>query len=121
MPPSDEQAPEGEPAAAAASEGKAAEPEAKEAQARERSASVPRAAPKKDGAGKPAGAGAAPASKSGTSPLLYVLAFGVVAVLAGTGYYVWSSYQPGEGELTKATWDEATTGKTVFVKFLAPW
>jgi len=24
-------------------------------------------------------------------------------------------------ELTKATWDEAVAGKTVFVKFLAPW
>jgi len=24
-------------------------------------------------------------------------------------------------ELTKETWDEATAGKTVFVKFLAPW
>jgi len=24
-------------------------------------------------------------------------------------------------ELTKATWDEAVSGKTVFVKFLAPW
>jgi len=25
------------------------------------------------------------------------------------------------GELTKDTWDEAVAGKTVFVKFLAPW
>jgi hypothetical protein len=24
-------------------------------------------------------------------------------------------------ELTKETWDDATSGKTVFVKFLAPW
>jgi len=24
-------------------------------------------------------------------------------------------------ELTPETWDEATTGKTVFIKFLAPW
>jgi len=24
-------------------------------------------------------------------------------------------------ELTKETWDEAVAGKTVFVKFLAPW
>jgi len=24
-------------------------------------------------------------------------------------------------ELTKDTWDDATAGKTVFVKFLAPW
>jgi hypothetical protein len=24
-------------------------------------------------------------------------------------------------ELEKATWDEAVAGKTVFVKFLAPW
>jgi len=24
-------------------------------------------------------------------------------------------------ELTKETWDEAVSGKTVFVKFLAPW
>jgi hypothetical protein len=24
-------------------------------------------------------------------------------------------------ELTKDTWDSATKGKTVFVKFLAPW
>jgi len=25
------------------------------------------------------------------------------------------------GELTPDTWDEATAGKTVFIKFLAPW
>lgn len=24
-------------------------------------------------------------------------------------------------ELTPETWDEATAGKTIFVKFLAPW
>jgi hypothetical protein len=24
-------------------------------------------------------------------------------------------------ELTPSTWDDATSGKTVFVKFLAPW
>jgi len=24
-------------------------------------------------------------------------------------------------ELTKETWDDAVSGKTVFVKFLAPW
>jgi len=24
-------------------------------------------------------------------------------------------------ELTPATWDEAVAGKTVFIKFLAPW
>jgi len=24
-------------------------------------------------------------------------------------------------ELTPATWDEAVAGKTIFVKFLAPW
>jgi len=24
-------------------------------------------------------------------------------------------------ELTPDTWDEATAGKTVFIKFLAPW
>jgi len=24
-------------------------------------------------------------------------------------------------ELTPDTWDEATSGKTIFVKFLAPW
>jgi len=24
-------------------------------------------------------------------------------------------------ELSKETWDEATSGKSVFVKFLAPW
>jgi len=27
----------------------------------------------------------------------------------------------GALELTKETWDEATAGKSVFVKFLAPW
>jgi hypothetical protein len=27
----------------------------------------------------------------------------------------------GANELTKETWDEAVAGKTVFVKFLAPW
>jgi len=27
----------------------------------------------------------------------------------------------GAKELTKETWDDATAGKTVFVKFLAPW
>jgi len=27
----------------------------------------------------------------------------------------------GATELTKETWDEAVAGKTVFVKFLAPW
>ena len=27
----------------------------------------------------------------------------------------------GAKELTKETWDEAVSGKTVFVKFLAPW
>jgi len=27
----------------------------------------------------------------------------------------------GAMELTKETWDEAVAGKTVFVKFLAPW
>jgi len=27
----------------------------------------------------------------------------------------------GATELTAATWDSATAGKTVFVKFLAPW
>jgi len=27
----------------------------------------------------------------------------------------------GANELTKETWDGAVAGKTVFVKFLAPW
>jgi hypothetical protein len=27
----------------------------------------------------------------------------------------------GAKELTKETWDDAVSGKTVFVKFLAPW
>lgn len=27
----------------------------------------------------------------------------------------------GAVELTPTTWDEATAGKSVFVKFLAPW
>jgi len=27
----------------------------------------------------------------------------------------------GATELTKETWDNAVSGKTVFVKFLAPW
>jgi hypothetical protein len=27
----------------------------------------------------------------------------------------------GAVELTKETWDEAVAGKSVFVKFLAPW
>jgi hypothetical protein len=27
----------------------------------------------------------------------------------------------GATELTKETWDDAVAGKTVFVKFLAPW
>jgi len=27
----------------------------------------------------------------------------------------------GAKELTKETWDEAVAGKSVFVKFLAPW
>jgi len=27
----------------------------------------------------------------------------------------------GATELTKETWDAAVSGKTVFVKFLAPW
>jgi len=27
----------------------------------------------------------------------------------------------GAMELTSANWDEATSGKTIFVKFLAPW
>jgi hypothetical protein len=27
----------------------------------------------------------------------------------------------GATELTKENWDSATAGKTVFVKFLAPW
>jgi len=27
----------------------------------------------------------------------------------------------GATELTAETWDEAVSGKTVFVKFLAPW
>jgi len=27
----------------------------------------------------------------------------------------------GGMELTKETWDDAVAGKTVFVKFLAPW
>jgi len=27
----------------------------------------------------------------------------------------------GAMELTKETWDEKTAGKSVFVKFLAPW
>jgi len=27
----------------------------------------------------------------------------------------------GAVELTKETWDEKTAGKSVFVKFLAPW
>jgi len=30
-------------------------------------------------------------------------------------------YGAGAMELTKANWDEQTSGKTVFVKFLAPW
>jgi len=29
--------------------------------------------------------------------------------------------QAAATELTKATWDEATAGKQVFVKFQAPW
>jgi hypothetical protein len=36
----------------------------------------------------------------------------VLAVLAGIA---------GAMELTKETWDEAVSGKQVFVKFLAPW
>lgn len=35
-----------------------------------------------------------------------------LALLVGSGAAV---------ELTKETWDEATSGKQVFVKFLAPW
>jgi len=27
----------------------------------------------------------------------------------------------GATELTSATWDEAVAGKSVFIKFLAPW
>jgi len=27
----------------------------------------------------------------------------------------------GATELTKETWDDAVAGKTIFVKFLAPW
>ena len=31
------------------------------------------------------------------------------------------SARVGAVELTKDTWDDAVAGKTVFVKFLAPW
>jgi len=39
---------------------------------------------------------------------LAVLLAGLLAVTTAT-------------ELTPATWDEAVAGKTVFIKFLAPW
>jgi len=39
------------------------------------------------------------------------LAVASAALLGGTGAM----------ELTKETWDEAVAGKTVFVKFQAPW
>jgi len=38
--------------------------------------------------------------------------FGVLAVLA---------LSAAATELTKESWDDAVAGKTVFVKFLAPW
>jgi len=39
------------------------------------------------------------------------LAVATAALVSGTG----------ATELTKETWDEAVAGKTVFVKFQAPW
>jgi len=36
----------------------------------------------------------------------------IVTVLVGTS---------GATELTKESWDEAVAGKTVFIKFQAPW
>ncbi|CAK0887362.1 unnamed protein product [Prorocentrum cordatum] len=65
----------------------------------------------------------------------------VVGVAGGGCYYLYPSWTkrtlrtigrsahvffnqwtpPREGELTKSTWDDATAGKTVFVKFHAPW
>jgi len=31
------------------------------------------------------------------------------------------AFPAGATELTKESWDDAVAGKTVFVKFLAPW
>ncbi|CAK0903556.1 unnamed protein product [Prorocentrum cordatum] len=55
-----------------------------------------------------------------TSTILIVVTI-IVAIIGAVGgvYYWWNL--PKEGELTKSTWDDATSGKTVFVKFLAPW
>jgi len=47
--------------------------------------------------------------------LLAALMLVVTFLITGVG-------SRGSGmELTQATWDDATAGKTVFVKFLAPW
>jgi len=43
----------------------------------------------------------------------------VRAALALVAHALWTG--TGAMELTKDTWDEAVAGKTVFVKFLAPW
>jgi len=50
-------------------------------------------------------------SHSAVMQRLARLAVASVAVLGGAG----------ATELTKENWDEAVAGKTVFVKFLAPW
>jgi len=63
------------------------------------------------------------ASKSeGTNTSAIVIAVVIIVAVIGAvcgAYYWWNL--PKEGELTKSTWDDATAGKTVFVKFQAPW
>jgi hypothetical protein len=52
---------------------------------------------------------------------VFVIGAIVLAIIGvAGGFYYWSTL-PKEGELTKSTWDDATAGKMVFVKFLAPW
>jgi hypothetical protein len=53
-----------------------------------------------------------------TEPLLPADPMLAVAVLLTAAL---AGRPAGAVELTKQTWDDAVAGKTVFVKFLAPW
>jgi hypothetical protein len=75
----------------------------------------PQSAQKKGGGGLPLWLAVA-AGGLGGAVLFGGLAWAYTAGLPG-----FLRAPPGENELTKDTWDAKTGGKTVFVKFLAPW